>query len=202
MRVHGGGAPRCHTTAGFGNALPDARCRVRVRLRAGPGAPHSPCCPERRARPHPLRAPPAPSNRTAPVARRDRIVVSTLRCGRSNLGSNPSHGIASARRYHGIRACIFFSYFLLFSLFLLFFLFFSFPYLVPSFFFFLLLVYFPSFFFVSSFFLLLFFLSFPFFFSFPALFPFFFFPLFSFIPRTATSESRSGWESRARCERE
>ena len=26
------------------------------------------------------------------VARRDRIVVSTLRCGRSNLGSNPSHG--------------------------------------------------------------------------------------------------------------
>ena len=28
-----------------------------------------------------------------PVARRDRIVVSTLRCGRSNLGSNPSHGI-------------------------------------------------------------------------------------------------------------
>lgn len=23
---------------------------------------------------------------------RDRIVVSTLRCGRSNLGSNPSHG--------------------------------------------------------------------------------------------------------------
>ena len=28
----------------------------------------------------------------APVARRDRIVVSTLRCGRSNLGSNPSHG--------------------------------------------------------------------------------------------------------------
>lgn len=42
------------------------------------------------------------------VARRDRIVVSTLRCGRSNLGSNPSHGIASARRYHGIRACVFF----------------------------------------------------------------------------------------------
>ena len=29
------------------------------------------------------------------VARRDRIVVSTLRCGRSNLGSNPSHGMAS-----------------------------------------------------------------------------------------------------------
>lgn len=26
------------------------------------------------------------------MARRDRIVVSTLRCGRSNLGSNPSHG--------------------------------------------------------------------------------------------------------------
>ena len=32
----------------------------------------------------------------SPVARRDRIVVSTLRCGRSNLGSNPSHGIAKA----------------------------------------------------------------------------------------------------------
>lgn len=30
----------------------------------------------------------------AQVARRDRIVVSTLRCGRSNLGSNPSQGIA------------------------------------------------------------------------------------------------------------
>ncbi|XP_034516072.1 uncharacterized protein LOC117802249 [Ailuropoda melanoleuca] len=30
--------------------------------------------------------------RRLPVARRDRIVVSTLRCGRSNLGSNPSHG--------------------------------------------------------------------------------------------------------------
>ena len=29
------------------------------------------------------------------VARRDRIVVSTLRCGRSNLGSNPSHGMTS-----------------------------------------------------------------------------------------------------------
>lgn len=28
-----------------------------------------------------------------PVARRDRIVVSTLRCGRSNPGSNPGHGI-------------------------------------------------------------------------------------------------------------
>ena len=27
-----------------------------------------------------------------PVARRDRIVVSTLRCGRSNPGSNPGHG--------------------------------------------------------------------------------------------------------------
>ncbi len=29
------------------------------------------------------------------VARRDRIVVSTLRCGRSNPGSNPGHGIVS-----------------------------------------------------------------------------------------------------------
>lgn len=28
-----------------------------------------------------------------PVARRDRIVVSTLRCGRNNPGSNPGHGI-------------------------------------------------------------------------------------------------------------
>lgn len=36
----------------------------------------------------------------AQVARRDRIVVSTLRCGRSNLGSNPSHGIA-VRQCHG-----------------------------------------------------------------------------------------------------
>ena len=27
-----------------------------------------------------------------PVVRRDRIVVSTLRCGRSNPGSNPGHG--------------------------------------------------------------------------------------------------------------
>ena len=26
------------------------------------------------------------------MARRDRIVVSTLRCGRSNPGSNPGHG--------------------------------------------------------------------------------------------------------------
>ncbi|KAL1254236.1 hypothetical protein QQF64_016465 [Cirrhinus molitorella] len=55
-----------------------------------------------------LRAPPLPTEsrhgagpfcvRTAgtasrePVARRDRIVVSTLRCGRSNPGSNPGHG--------------------------------------------------------------------------------------------------------------
>ena len=31
------------------------------------------------------------------MARRDRIVVSTLRCGRSNLGSNPSHGILVRR---------------------------------------------------------------------------------------------------------
>ncbi|XP_038418341.1 translation initiation factor IF-2-like [Canis lupus familiaris] len=31
------------------------------------------------------------------VARRDRIVVSTLRCGRSNLGSNPSHGTLPGR---------------------------------------------------------------------------------------------------------
>ncbi len=31
-------------------------------------------------------------NSPPPVARRDRIVVSTLRCGRSNPGSNPGHG--------------------------------------------------------------------------------------------------------------
>ena len=30
---------------------------------------------------------------TSPVARRDRLVVTTLRCGRSNPGSNPGHGI-------------------------------------------------------------------------------------------------------------
>ncbi|KAL0154398.1 hypothetical protein M9458_050291, partial [Cirrhinus mrigala] len=33
-----------------------------------------------------------------PVARRDRIVVSTLRCGRSNPGSNPGHGSPSPPR--------------------------------------------------------------------------------------------------------
>ena len=37
---------------------------------------------------------------TALVARRDRIVVSTLRCGRSNPGSNLGHGIAT--QCHGI----------------------------------------------------------------------------------------------------
>ena len=35
------------------------------------------------------------------VARRDRIVVSTLRCGRSNLGSNPSHGIVATMARQG-----------------------------------------------------------------------------------------------------
>ena len=30
---------------------------------------------------------------TSSVARRDRLVVTTLRCGRSNPGSNPGHGI-------------------------------------------------------------------------------------------------------------
>ena len=34
------------------------------------------------------------------VARRDRIVVSTLRCGRSNPGSNPGHGIANTMSRH------------------------------------------------------------------------------------------------------
>lgn len=33
------------------------------------------------------------------VARRDRIVVSTLRCGRNNPGSNPGHG--SVEHCHG-----------------------------------------------------------------------------------------------------
>ena len=30
---------------------------------------------------------------TSSVARRDRLVVTTLRCGRSNPGSNPGYGI-------------------------------------------------------------------------------------------------------------
>ena len=30
---------------------------------------------------------------TSSVARRDRLVVRTLRCGRSNPGSNPGHGV-------------------------------------------------------------------------------------------------------------
>ena len=34
------------------------------------------------------------------VTRRDRIVVSTLRCGRSNPGSNPGHGIANTMSRH------------------------------------------------------------------------------------------------------
>ena len=42
---------------------------------------------------------------TALVARRDRIVVSTLRCGRSNPGSNPGHGIET--QCHGIRVCFY-----------------------------------------------------------------------------------------------
>ena len=40
------------------------------------------------------------SNITAPVARRDRIVVSTLRCGRSNPGPNPGHGIVNTMSWH------------------------------------------------------------------------------------------------------
>ena len=50
------------------------------------------------------------------VARRDRIVVSTLRCGRSNLGSNPSHGIAKAVARQGGRILAFSSIFFIFSL--------------------------------------------------------------------------------------
>ena len=38
------------------------------------------------------------------VTRRDRIVVSTLRCGRSNPGSNPGHGIANTMSRH--KGCI------------------------------------------------------------------------------------------------
>ena len=34
------------------------------------------------------------------MACRDRIVVSTLRCGRSNLGSNPSHGRSCIAHKH------------------------------------------------------------------------------------------------------
>lgn len=41
------------------------------------------------------------------VARRDRIVVSTLRCGRSNLGSNPSHGMSSFL-LHVLLSCLLF----------------------------------------------------------------------------------------------
>ena len=33
---------------------------------------------------------------------RDRIVVSTLRCGRSNPGSNPGHGSVIFTRCHGV----------------------------------------------------------------------------------------------------
>ena len=41
---------------------------------------------------------------------RDRIVVSTLRCGRSNPGSNPGHGSVIFTRCHG-GVQIFFEYF-------------------------------------------------------------------------------------------
>ena len=34
-----------------------------------------------------------------PVVRRDRLVVRTLRCGRSNPGSNPGHGTLFFRFY-------------------------------------------------------------------------------------------------------
>ena len=36
---------------------------------------------------------------------RDRIVVSTLRCGRNNPGSNPGHGMSMS--YHGNKDIIF-----------------------------------------------------------------------------------------------
>ena len=35
---------------------------------------------------------------------RDRIVVSTLRCGRNNPGSNPGHG-SVVMHYHGMASC-------------------------------------------------------------------------------------------------
>ena len=47
---------------------------------------------------------------------RDRIVVSTSRCGRDNPGSNPGHGRDAVGLLHGIAAFIFFiihAYFLL-----------------------------------------------------------------------------------------
>ena len=39
---------------------------------------------------------------------RDRIVVSTSRCGRDNPGSNPGHGRDAVGLLHGIAAFIFF----------------------------------------------------------------------------------------------
>ena len=44
---------------------------------------------------------------TYPQFGRDRIVVSTLRCGRNNPGSNPGHGMNMS--YHG-NEDLFFSY--------------------------------------------------------------------------------------------
>lgn len=37
-----------------------------------------------------------PNSGSIKQRRRDRIVVSTLRCGRNNPGSNPGHGIAQS----------------------------------------------------------------------------------------------------------
>ena len=42
---------------------------------------------------------------------RDRIVVSTSRCGRDNPGSNPGHGICCDRRCHGTAVQTFFLFF-------------------------------------------------------------------------------------------
>ena len=46
----------------------------------------------------------------AEPSRRDRIVVSTLRCGRSNPGSNPGHGnfaqTGCFTSYRPVRHCI------------------------------------------------------------------------------------------------
>ena len=41
---------------------------------------------------------------------RDRIVVSTSRCGRDNPGSNPGHGISCECRRHGTAELFFLSF--------------------------------------------------------------------------------------------
>ena len=43
------------------------------------------------------------SHRQLNTTGRDRLVVRTLRCGRSNPGSNPGHGIFILQRRGGVR---------------------------------------------------------------------------------------------------